>query len=103
MLRQEQEFAAWGLSRLAIRNIILFFFAILLVIIAALCRVCVWLYHDKLEAERREAQGKDEAARMINTLRLEQIEMLKQAMSRQEKIEDGLEDAKEQLKRLVKR
>lgn len=102
MLQQEKEFAAWGLSKLAVRNIIIFFFAVLLSIIGVLARVNLWLYQDKNEAERREAQCKDEAAQLINTLRLEQIEMLKQTMAKQEQIEQGLQDAKKKISRLVK-
>lgn len=102
MLQQEKEFKAWGLSNLAIRNIILFFFAVLLTIIAALCRVVVWIYNDKLQAEAREIITKDQAAKIINDLRLEQITMLKEAMQRQDEIEKGIREARDRIRKIEK-
>lgn len=102
MLQQEKEFAAWGLSKLAVRNIIIFFFAILLTATAALTRITVWLYQEAKAAERREMDCRNQSAEIINRLRVEQIDMLQKTMVRQEEIEQGLQEAKRRLNKLVK-
>jgi len=56
MIKQEKEYIAWGLSRLAIRNIIVFFYAVMLFCIAAL-----W----------QSLQIKEKEKDILNTLRVE--------------------------------
>lgn len=102
MLQQEKEFSAWGLSKLAVRNIIIFFFAVLLTIIAALARISVWLYQEVKSAQLRETQCKDASAQTINALRVEQLEMLKTTMAKQEEIEQGLQAAKRKIDKITK-
>lgn len=90
MLEQEKYFKAWGLSKIALRNLILFFFSILLIAIAVLSRVVVSLDQQKHDAVLQQIKCKEELAQMIDTLLREQIERLQQAMDKQDRIDEQL-------------
>lgn len=90
MLEQERYFKAWGLSKIALRNLILFFFSILLIGIAILSRVVVTLDQQKHEAVQQQIKCKEEMAKTIDGLLREQIQRLQQAMEKQDKIDEQL-------------
>ena len=100
MLKQEQEFTAWGLSRLAVRNIVVFFILALFLTITVLWRQILVIQHQKDEAVKREILCKEESSRIIDALRKEQLAMLAQALERQQKIEAEIRQAQNRLSRL---
>lgn len=103
MLEQERYFKAWGLSKIALRNLILFFFSILLIGIAILSRVIVTLDEQKHEAVQQQIKCKEEMAQTIDGLLREQIQRLQQAMEKQDKIEEQLKKTRAAInKKLIK-
>lgn len=100
MLKQEHEFNAWGLSKLAVRNIVVFFLLALILTITVLWREILVLRQEKDEATKREILCKEEASKIIDQLRKEQITMLSVALERQQKIEQEIRQAQEKLSKL---
>ena len=103
MLEQERYFKAWGLSKIALRNLILFFFSILLIAIAILSRVVVTLDQQKHEAVQQQIKCKEEMAQTIGGLLREQIQRLQQAMEKQDRIDEQLRKTRAAInKKLIK-
>lgn len=103
MLDQEKEYNAWGLSKIAVRNIVVFFLLSLMFTVTILWRENIRLQDERQSAVLREIQCKEEAARIIDTLRKEQIQMLTDAIEKQDKIEQDIEATQRRLAQLKRK
>lgn len=103
MLDQEKEYSAWGLSKIAVRNIVVFFLLTLMFTATVLWRENIRLQEERQKAVQREVQCKEEAARIIDLLRKEQIQMLTDAMNKQQKIEQEIEATQRRLAQLKRK
>jgi len=103
---QELEFRAWGLSKIAVRNIVVFFILTLLSAIGVLSKTIVFL-HDKKEAvEQALIRSNEEKSKKIEELKNENLQTylkLHEVLIKQEAINKELVDARETLKTIQKR
>jgi len=90
MLQQVKEFIAWGLSNIAIRNIIVFFFLVSFSAMAGMVNIIVSLHQQLDHAREREVKCKEEAQLFIDNIRREQIKVLEDAVKRQHNIEEKI-------------
>lgn len=98
---QEVEFRAWGLSKIAVRNIVVFFILSLFVAIGSLARVIVSLSGELREANKQIMLAKEQTAEKIEALKNENIETvikLNDAFILQAKIRDEIEATRNALK-----
>jgi len=78
MLQQEREFTAWGLSRVAIRNIIVFFIIVELLAIVALVKI-VMSQQELREADKKQlVEAERNGAAKIEQLKNEQIQSIEE-------------------------
>lgn len=78
MLQQEKEFKAWGLTRLAVRNIVVFFVIVETLAIIALSKVIIEQQRKHDEVQRVLVDTKERAAEKIEQLKNEQIETMRE-------------------------
>lgn len=93
MLKQEQEFKAWGLAKLAVRNIIIFFLIAETLAIVTLANVIVEQQRKHDETQHVLVQTKEQAAQKIEQLKNEQIETIREMgriIERQSKLEHDI-------------
>ncbi len=103
---QELEFRAWGLSRIAVRNIVVFFILTLLSAIGVLAKTIVFL-HDKKEAVEHELiKINKEKSQKIEELKNENFQIylkLQEVLIKQELINKELHETKQTLKTIQRR
>lgn len=103
---QELEFKAWGISKIAVRNIVVFFIVCLISAIGFLSKVIV-VQNDELNRVYRERlQDKDAEALKIEQLKNESLETLiklNDIIVKQENIRNQIRDARSSLKRIKQR
>jgi len=105
-LPQEMEFNAWGLSKIAVRNIVVFFILTLLTAIMALSRVIVTQHDQISELYKQQLIDKDRAAQKIEELKNETIktvDRLNATIYNQVQIREEIKDTKQTLTRVQKR
>ncbi len=98
-LQQEKEFAAWGLSKLAIRNIVVFFFACLI-------GAVVYLFQDNARLNREILKRSDEKTAKIEELKNENFKTLlklNSALEKQAEISARIQEAEKSLSVTKKR
>lgn len=78
MLKQEQEFKAWGLTRLAVRNIVVFFLIVETLAIMALSKVIIEQQRKNDDIQRVLVETKERAADKIEQLKNEQIATIRE-------------------------
>lgn len=78
MLKQEQEFKAWGLTRLAVRNIIVFFLIVETLAIVALSKVIIEQQKRNDDIQHVLVDTKERAANKIEQLKNEQIATIRE-------------------------
>lgn len=103
---QELEFKAWGLSKIAVRNIVVFFILTLLTAITTLSRVVVALNDEKRETTRELLNCKDQNALKIEELKNENLRTvlrLNELLVNQSQIKDEIRDAKSTLQQVQKK
>lgn len=103
MLKQEQEFKAWGLARLAVRNIIVFFLIAETLAILALAKVIVEQQRKHDETQRVLVETKQRAADKIEQLKNEQISTIREMgkiIERQSELEHEISMMNSRLKKL---
>ena len=76
MLQQEREFSAWGLSKFAVRNIVVFFITSLIAVVVVLYRANERLQDKVLTCEREQA----ERVQQLEKLHREGVQKLYQQM-----------------------
>ena len=103
---QEQEFRAWGLSQIAVRNIVVFFIISLITAIGALSRVIVELANERKAVEAELIKSKDQAAIKIEQLKNENLETylkLHELLQKQQRTDNEIKATQEVLKRVQNR
>lgn len=98
----EQLFNLWGLSKELRRNIIIGFILLLVATIVTLGNAYIAKEREKDALQRELVRCKGEAGEIIDRLRNDHINMLKDALERQQKIEEELRKASDKLKRFRK-
>lgn len=97
-LQQEKEFAAWGLSKLAIRNIVVFFFACLIATV-------VYLNQENNRLNRELLKRSDEKTAKVEELKDQNFKTLlklQEAFQKQAEIQATIKEAEREMKRLKK-
>jgi len=103
---QEQEFRIWGLSKLAVRNIVVFFILTLLSAIGALAKVIVVIEGKREATEKALIESKEQAAVKVEELKNENLQTfikLHEVLQKQERIREELQETRETLKTIQKR
>ena len=106
MLQQEKEFAAWGLSRVAIRNIVVFFIIAELLAIGALSKIVLEQQKLRDQDKHELIKAKDEAALKIEQLKNEQIQSMQnlEAITDQQRdLDNKIRDLSVKVQRVKKR
>lgn len=102
MLKQEQEFKAWGLARLAVRNIIVFFLIVETLAIVALAKVIIEQQNKHDETQHALVKTKEQAAQKIEQLKNEQIQTIQEMgkiIDRQIKLEHEISEMNRRIKK----
>lgn len=105
-LPQEAEFNAWGLSKIAVRNIVVFFILTLLVAISTLARVIVMQHKEVTDLHQQMLIEKDKSAQKIEQLKDETMKILQglnRALENQGDIKREIQDTKQTLNKVQKR
>lgn len=103
---QEQEFRIWGLSKLAVRNIVVFFILTLLSGIATLAKVIVVLDNKREMVEAALIRSKEQQAAKVEELKNENLQTflkLHEVLQKQEQIHQELFNARATLKVIQKK
>lgn len=100
MLQQEKEFNAWGLSKIAVRNIVVFFICLLIMACGVLVRVAVVLDNQRRDSDNRLIECKELAIEAVTKFKDEQLDMMRNFYLRQDTINNRLESLQRKLKRL---
>ena len=98
-LQQSKEFAAWGLSKLAVRNIVVFFFACLI-------GTVVYLNQENNRLNRELLKRSDEKTAKVEELKNENFKTLlklQEAFQKQAEILARIQEAEREMKRLKKK
>lgn len=101
-MSQENELSVWGISKLFRRNLIVAVICLELAAIGHLFYTVSDLHRQKDAANAELVRCKEEAAAMVNEIRLEQIARLDAMLAKQEQTERELRAAYDKLKRLRK-
>ena len=102
---QEMEFQAWGLSKIAVRNIVVFFILTLLSGIGLLAKTVIVLNNEKAEVFNELLKCKDQGAIKIEELKNENLQgvlKLEEVLRKQDAIREELTEAKKALSELRK-
>jgi len=97
-LQQEKEFAAWGLSKLAVRNIVVFFFACLI-------GTVIYLNQENNRLNRELLKRSDEKTAKVEELKDQNFKTLlklQEAFQKQAEIQAQIQEAEREMKRLKK-
>ena len=78
MLKQEQEFKAWGLTRLAVRNIVVFFLIVETLAIMALSKVIIEQQRKNDDIQRVLVETKERGADKMERWKNEQIATIRE-------------------------
>jgi len=103
--QQELEFQIWGLSRIARRNIIVFFILCLISAIAALSRVIVIQNQQLQQVNQQLLNSKDQGALKIEELKNENLKTIlriNELLIRQDQIREEIRSAKTTLNEVKK-
>ena len=100
MLQQEKEFNAWGLSKIAIRNIVVFFICLLICACGVLGRVAIVLDQQRRDSDNRLIKCKELATEAVAKFKDEQIQQMREFYLRQDTINQRLNSLQRKLKRL---
>lgn len=103
MLKQEQEFKAWGLSKIAVRNIVVFFFCLLISIIGVLARAYVLKDTERRESDLRLLECKELATEAVEKFKNEQLEQMGLLLMRQDSLGKRLNQLTQRLKKLQRK
>ena len=98
-LQQSKEFAAWGLSKLAVRNIVVFFFACLISAVA-------YLFTENNRLNRELLKRSDDKTAKVEELKNENFKTLlklQEAFQKQAEILARIQEAEREMKRLKKK
>lgn len=71
MLKQELEFKAWGLSKLAVRNIVVFFLVAQMAGIAYLSKIIIELDDRRQNLQMQLVKSKEDTAAKVEQLKVE--------------------------------
>lgn len=102
---QETEFRSWGLSKIAVRNIVVFFILTLLTAITTLSRVVVVQNKEKQDLFRELLKAKDQGALKIEELKNENLRTvlkLNELLVNQSQIREEIRDTKQTLQQVQK-
>ena len=102
---QEMEFKAWGLSKIAVRNIVVFFILTLLSGIGLLAKTVIVLNEEKAQVFNELLKCKDQGALKIEELKNENLQgvlKLNEVLQNQDKILEDLREAKKALQDVKK-
>jgi len=106
MLEQQKEFNAWGLSKLAIRNIVVFFIVAQMSAIGYLLRVVFVVEEKRERLEQALVKSKDDAAIKIEQLKKEHendLKMFNLLIQKQLEIQQRLNRAMQDVNQIRKR
>ena len=103
MLPQIKEFEAWGLSKIAVRNIVVFFICCLIAAIGIMARVIHVLNAEKSEQYQKLVECKELVAVTVEKLKEEQLIRMDSFYRRQEITNNKLEKLNYQLYDLRKK
>ena len=103
MLNQELEFKAWGLSKLTIQNIVVFFFVAQMAGIGYLCKVIIELEASRQSLQTELVKSKDQTAAKIEQLKVEHAADLRrfnEVVQKQLEFQQRLNSALTQMKKV---
>jgi len=102
-LEQEREFDAWGLSKLAVRNIVVFFIVALILAIMYLSATIRNKDAEKMKMQAELVMCKEDATKQVERLKDQQIKLMEQIgaiYQKQAEVERNVKQATKTLKKL---
>lgn len=98
-MSQESELSVWGISKIFRRNLVIGVIVMLLTAISLLSHALVEVTRERNAKNTEIVLCKQEAAELIDKLRLDQIQFITKMLERQQQIEKELREAQKQIKR----
>jgi len=98
-MSQESELNVWGISKIFRRNLVIGVIVMLMTAIAVLARALIEVTSQRNAKNTELVVCKQEAADLIDKLRLDQIAFITKMLERQQQIEQELRDAQKLIKK----
>lgn len=105
MLQQEKEFSAWGLSKIAIRNIVVFFIIVELLAIVSLVKIVLQQQVLRDLDKQQLIETKQDNANKIEQLKNEQIKSIQElnrVIELQSELENEIKIVRNRIKNIKK-